>query len=188
MGSCRWQVLGPQGICEGNEPGRTLKRGKRHHFLILRCSFPQSAAHTTRQVLICRITGHVRLRRLSGLESVALGATITVDMKQKIKARSPYTAKPKRNYPFPVPIPPCSVVAVRRGAGKKWANKAGRVFRVGYYSKMDGLDCIWLVDETGSYAETIDHDCLERVFEVRSVAKERSLYGRGRPKFPSLLR
>jgi hypothetical protein len=55
----------------------------------------------------------------------------------------------------------------------------GRVFRVGYYSKMDGLDCIWLVDETGHYEQTIDHECLNKFFEVQSLGKERSLYGRG---------
>jgi hypothetical protein len=48
---------------------------------------------------------------------------------------------------------------------------------------MDGLDCIWLVDDTGSYDQTIDHECLNKFFEIRSIAKERSLYGRGRPKF-----
>ena len=101
-------------------------------------------------------------------------------MKRKTKARLPFTVKPKKKYSFPVPIPPCSAVSVRRGVGKL---KAGRVFRVGYYSKMDGLDCIWLVDETGSYDQTIDHELLNKFFEIQSVAKERSLYGRGRPQF-----
>ena len=104
-------------------------------------------------------------------------------MKKKTKVRLRFTIKPKEKYSFPVPIPPCSVVAVRRGVGKQWASKAGRVFRVGYYSKMDGLDCIWLVDDTGRYDQTIDQECLNKFFEIRSIAKERSLYGRGRPKF-----
>ena len=109
-------------------------------------------------------------------------------MKKKTKVRLPFTVKPEEKYPFPVPIPPCSLVAVRRGVGKQWAGKAGRVFRVGYYSKIDGLDCIWLVDESGSYDQTIDHEDLHKFFEIRSVAKERSLYGRGRPQFPPLVR
>ncbi len=109
-------------------------------------------------------------------------------MKKKTKVRLPFTVKPKQKYSFPVPIPPCSVIAVRRGVGKPWTSKAGLVFRVGYYSKMDGLDCIWLVGETGSYDQTIDHECLDKLFEIRSVAKERSLYGRGRPQFPPLVR
>ncbi len=58
----------------------------------------------------------------------------------------------------------------------------GRRFRVGYYSWMDGLDCIWLVNEEGQYEQTIDHDSLQKHFEVEEVSKERSLYGRNRPK------
>jgi hypothetical protein len=104
-------------------------------------------------------------------------------MKKKTTVRLPFTVKPKKKYSFPVPIPPCSVVCVRRDVSKPWASKAGRVFRIGYYSKMDGLDCIWLVDESGSYDQTIDHECLNKFFEVQSLAKERSLYGRGRPQF-----
>jgi hypothetical protein len=107
-------------------------------------------------------------------------------MKRKSKAGQPLTVKPKKKYPFPVPIPPCSVISVRRDVGKPWTKNAGRVFRVGYYSKVDGLDCIWLVDETGSYNQTIDHECLSKYFEIRSIAKERSLYGRGRPKFSAM--
>jgi hypothetical protein len=118
----------------------------------------------------------------------AIEVQFAVDMKKKLKSRLPFTTKPKAKYSFPVPIPPCSVVAVRKSVGKSWASKAGRVFRVGYYSKTDGLDCIWLVDETGSSDQTIDHNCLIRFFEIRSIAKERSLYGRGRPKFPPLVR
>jgi hypothetical protein len=104
-------------------------------------------------------------------------------MKTKTKVRLPFTVKPKKKYSFPVPIPPCSVVSVRRDVGKPWASEAGRVFRIGYYSKMDGLDCIWLVDETGSYDQTIDHECLAKFFEIQSLARERSFYGRGRPQF-----
>ena len=104
-------------------------------------------------------------------------------MKKKTRVRLPFTVKPKKKYSFLVPIPPCSVVCVRRDISKPWASKAGRIFGVGYYSKMDGLDCIWLVDETGSYDQTIDHECLNKFFEVQSLGKERSLYGRGRPQF-----
>jgi hypothetical protein len=103
-------------------------------------------------------------------------------MEKKVKLRLPFTHEPKKEYSFPVPIPPCSVISVRRRAGKL---KAGQVFRVGYYSRMDGLDCIWLVDKTGSYRQTIDHEFLNRFFEIQSVAKERSLYG-GRPQFSPL--
>jgi len=77
-------------------------------------------------------------------------------------------------------------VTVKKVAGSPWANKVGRVFRIGYYGRNDGLDCIWLVDEAGQYCETLDHDYLDKFFEIRSISKERSLYGRGRPPFASL--
>jgi hypothetical protein len=48
---------------------------------------------------------------------------------------------------------------------------------------MDGLDCIWLVNDKGEYEQTLDHEWLARFFEIESVSKERSLYGRNRPKF-----
>jgi hypothetical protein len=107
-------------------------------------------------------------------------------MKKKVKSRTPFTKKPKKKYSFPVPIPPCSVLSVRRKVHSPWSREVGRIFRVGYYGKMDGLDCIWLVDEKGKYSQTIDHESVNRFFDVQSIAKERSLYGRGRPEFPPL--
>jgi hypothetical protein len=102
------------------------------------------------------------------------------------KPLAPHTSKPAKKFPFPVPIPPGSIVAVKDIPRSPWAKKIGRVFRIGYYSRMDGLDCIWLIDETGQYRETLDHDYLEKFFEIRSISKERGLYGRGRPPFPRL--
>ena len=101
----------------------------------------------------------------------------------KRKPKVPDTRKPKKKYSFPVPIPPCSVISVRRAARSPWANEVGRIFRVGYYGRNDGLDCIWLVDERGKYDQSIDHECLHKFFTVESVAKERNLYGRDRPPF-----
>jgi hypothetical protein len=104
-------------------------------------------------------------------------------MVMKGKLKLPYTKKPRRKYSFPVPIPPCSVISVRRRAGSPWAKEVGRKFRIGYYSKMDGLDCIWLVDAKGKYNQSIDHEYLNKFFDIQFIAKERSLYGRGRPQF-----
>ena len=47
---------------------------------------------------------------------------------------------------------------------------------------MDGLDCIWLVNDAGKYEQTIDHEFLEKNFEIESISKERSMYGRKRPR------
>jgi hypothetical protein len=101
----------------------------------------------------------------------------------KGKLKSPYTKKPTKKYSFPVPIPPRSVISVKRKVGSPWAKEVGRQFRIGYYSKMDGLDCILLVDEKGKYSQSIDHEYLNKFFDIQSIAKERSLYGRGRPQF-----
>jgi len=48
---------------------------------------------------------------------------------------------------------------------------------------MDGLDCIWLVNDKGEYEQTLDHEALARFFEIESISRERSRYGRNRPKF-----
>jgi hypothetical protein len=96
----------------------------------------------------------------------------------------PYTQAPRKKYPFRTPIPPCSVVRVKAAPRSPWREKIGVRFRIGYYSRMDGLDCIWLVNDEGKYQETIDHDYLARFFEVETISKERSWYGRGRPPFP----
>jgi hypothetical protein len=94
----------------------------------------------------------------------------------------PFTLRPRKKYPFPTPIRPCSVVRVARSSSRRWLKNVGRRFRIGYYSWMDGLDCIWLVNDEGKYEQTIDHDFLQKYFEVETVSKERSLYGRNRPQ------
>jgi hypothetical protein len=86
---------------------------------------------------------------------------------------------------FPEPIPPLSVVRVKSAASSPWRKQMGRQFRIGYYSKLDGLDCIWLVNEKGEYEQTIDHKFLRKFFEIENISKERSLYGRNRPHLES---
>ncbi len=61
--------------------------------------------------------------------------------------------------------------------------EVGRRFRIGYYSRMDSLDCIWLVNDEGKYERTIDHDFLQKYFEIEILSEEKSLYGRNRPQF-----
>ena len=95
-----------------------------------------------------------------------------------------------RNREVPNPIPPKSVV---RLAGypkhaKQWRNNLGMIFRIGYYSPQDGLDCIWLVNEAGEYEQTIDHDYLEKYFDVIQTSEEKNLYGRRKPQIRSVFR
>jgi hypothetical protein len=82
------------------------------------------------------------------------------------------------------PISPLSIVRIKKlwPHARKEKREVGQLLRVGYYSPQDGLDCIWLVDDAGNYSWTIDHDFLDKHFEVVERSKERSLYGRVRPK------
>jgi hypothetical protein len=59
---------------------------------------------------------------------------------------------------------------------------------VGYYSRQDGLDCIWLVNESGEYQETVDHDYLFKYFDVIQVSDEKSLYGARKPQISPVIR
>ncbi len=104
--------------------------------------------------------------------------------RRKIKeTRIPLTLKPRKKYPFRTPIPPCSIVGAKAWPSKGWRKNIGRRYRVGYYGRRDGLDCIWLVNEKGKYQQTIDHDLLQKYFEIETISKERSLYGKNRPPF-----
>lgn len=87
-----------------------------------------------------------------------------------------------------IPIPPRSVVrvgATDRSLGSLNRDK-GRVFRIGYYGKMDGLDCIWLVNEDGEYEQTVDHKCLFRYFDIIVLSDETDLYGLQRIQLPPI--
>jgi len=98
----------------------------------------------------------------------------------------PFSLRPRKRYPFKTPIPPTSVVRVVSWPSRRKPTLIGRRFRIGYYGWRDGLDCIWLVNDRGEYERTIDHDFLQKHFSIESVAKERSLYGKGRPRFSPL--
>ncbi len=90
----------------------------------------------------------------------------------------------------PVPIPPLSVVRLvyPHGQRRTWKKDKGRIFRVGYYSRMDGLDCIWLVNEEGKYEQATDHEFLYRYFDVIHFADHTNWYGLRRPKVPPIRR
>ena len=78
------------------------------------------------------------------------------------------------------PIPPLSVVR-RIKSGVHGRQDVGTVYRIGYYSENDGLDCIWLVDETGKYTQTIDHEYLKYFFRIEAISTESDLFGVDRP-------
>jgi len=70
-------------------------------------------------------------------------------------------------------IPPRSVVKLL----SPWGNDQGRVFRIGYYSRMDGLNCVWLVNEAGEYEQTTDQKSIDEDFEILELSDETDLRG-----------
>ncbi|HZR64045.1 MAG TPA: tRNA (adenosine(37)-N6)-threonylcarbamoyltransferase complex ATPase subunit type 1 TsaE [Terriglobales bacterium] len=80
-------------------------------------------------------------------------------------------------------IPPLSKFKLVRGDENtpNWKSDIGRVFRVGYYSRQDGTDCIWLVNEKGEYEQTTDRDYLLKYFEPIEVSTETDLFGDSKP-------
>lgn len=79
-------------------------------------------------------------------------------------------------------IPPLSVVKVIRNtdepADTDWV---GKIFRIGYYSKQDGLDCVWLVDDEGKYKQTVDQKMIKTHFEILKLSDETDFFGADRP-------
>lgn len=77
------------------------------------------------------------------------------------------------------PIPPGTIVRwkkVNYGSSESTSG-VGRIFRVGFYSKQDGLDVIWLVNDDAVYEQTIDHEYLNENFEIIEVSDETDLHG-----------
>jgi hypothetical protein len=85
-------------------------------------------------------------------------------------------------------IPPRTVVKLKRSDSNTpmWKKRIGQQFRIGYYSKKDGLDLIWLVDENGFYCETTDREYLLKYFDIVKLSREKDLYGIHRKALGSL--
>lgn len=83
----------------------------------------------------------------------------------------------------PKVIPPLSVVQVVKVSANQpaWTGHEGRIFRIGYYRKNDGLDCVWLVDDDGRYKETVDQKMIRTHFRVLQLSDETDLFGVDRP-------
>lgn len=80
-------------------------------------------------------------------------------------------------------IPPLSVVQIIKvtKAQPSWKDRNGKVFRVGYYSKQDGFDCVWLVDDSGKYVEAVDQEMIKTHFKILQLSTETDLFGKDRP-------
>jgi hypothetical protein len=84
---------------------------------------------------------------------------------------------------LPKVIPPKSVVLLRSFDPKltpDWKGDVGRVFRVGYYRPSDGLDCIWLVNEQGTYEQSTDRSTLLKHFVILKLSAESDFFGQRR--------
>jgi hypothetical protein len=88
----------------------------------------------------------------------------------------------------PEVIPPQSIVVLRAADQETpaWKNDVGRRFRVGYYSRQDGLDCIWLVNDAGDYEQTTDRRTLLKYFSLEKLSKVRDHFGESRPPLRAL--
>ena len=80
---------------------------------------------------------------------------------------------------MPDVIPPRSTFRLVAGdqSTPTWKNEIGRVFRIGYYSKRDGTDCIWLVNEKGEYEQTTTREYLLKYFEALEISNETDIFG-----------
>ena len=87
-----------------------------------------------------------------------------------------------------VPYPPLTVIRLKKlwPHARKQGHEKGEIWRVGYYSRQDGLECIWLVDDRGEYSWTVEVSGLEDKFEILSRSKEKNRYGRNCPPFRKL--
>ena len=87
-----------------------------------------------------------------------------------------------RSSPIPHVIPPESIVEIAQADDKTpaWKHMIGTRYRVGYYSRQDGLDCIWLVDDQGNYVETTDRDFLIKYFKIVHLSSIDDYFGENR--------
>jgi hypothetical protein len=87
-----------------------------------------------------------------------------------------------------MPLRPLTVLRLKRlwPQARKHGHEIGQIYRVGYYCKNCGLNVIWLVDSDGTYDWTADQEFVDRFFEIVEPSRERSLYGKNRPKLGKL--
>jgi len=92
------------------------------------------------------------------------------------------------NKDLPAVIPPGTLVRLERfdRSTPQWKIDVGRRFRIGYYRPNDGLDCVWLVNETGEYEQTTDRDTLLKFFEIEKLSREADLFGENRRPLPPI--
>jgi hypothetical protein len=79
------------------------------------------------------------------------------------------------------PICPGSEIAVREDNPGPYRELLGQRLRVGYYSRQDGLNVIWIVYPNAEYGQTMDHSDLREFFKVIVDSGDTDYYGVNRP-------
>jgi hypothetical protein len=80
-------------------------------------------------------------------------------------------------------IPPQSTVRAKQSATATYGTNA---FRVGYYGRQDGLNCVWLVNSKGIYESTTTQRGISKDFEILNRSTETDLYGDNKPQLQPL--
>ena len=115
------------------------------------------------------------------------GMLLMATTRMKSKSVTPFRPVPAAK--IPAVVPPRSVVILATVDPRKspdWKADRGRMFRIGYYSPKDGLDCIWLVNDAGEYEQTTDRVSLLQHFVILHLSNEKDLYGTKRPALKPL--
>ena len=84
------------------------------------------------------------------------------------------------------PVHPGSEIAVREDRPGPYGRLLGLRLRVGYYSRMDGLNVIWIVYPNAEYGETTDHSDFREFFRVVFDSGDTDYCGVGRPRLKPL--
>jgi hypothetical protein len=101
-------------------------------------------------------------------------------MRSRIKLKKYFQHSPKK-YSKINPVPPRSTIKVREDNPGSFRSLLGQTFRVGYYSRQDGLNVIWIVDADGKYTQTMTHAFLNRHFRILFDSGDTDLHGDDRP-------
>jgi hypothetical protein len=59
--------------------------------------------------------------------------------------------------------------------------QVGDEFRIGYYSRQNSPNCVWLVDAAENYFQTWEQISLLDTFEIVFLSEEADIYGLHRP-------
>ena len=76
-------------------------------------------------------------------------------------------------------VSPCSIVVLDKcpEGGVFWANKVGKYCRIGFYSKQDTVEIIWLVNQQGEYIETASQNDFLKYFSIVEDSQIEDYFG-----------